>query len=473
MKFRFYILYSIFFLSILLPIIFPFIKPGLPITDDLSLLTIRFSAFHQALRDGQIPVRWLGRLNNEYGYPVMNFIYPAPFYGAEIFHLLGLNFQNSIKTILVLSTIFSSFFTFLWLKQKFSKIPALLGAFLYVWHPYYLYDLYSRGSLGEIFALIWPPLIFFFLDRKNWLFASVFTAILITSHNSLAFLFFPIILIYAYLSLHSPTSQCLNISLSSISRYRKYLNISQDFVFFVLFSIFLSAWFTFPALCEQQFTVFSQTQISDWQFPILGRLLQFPFRLWSLTIPFVPFILGWIWHKNKSSSLYFLFTIFYLLSSIVILRQVKYEIKPDSWYSTNESTTTTRDEYLPKWVKIKPAGRPDQKIETLDNNAKISQVKAKNHWISFVFDATASATIQINTVYFPGWQVKIDNQPTTINYTNDRGLIIFSVPSGHHEVLVSFVRTPVRILGEILTITAFIFVLYFFIRKIYRKLRSV
>src|SRR3989338_3972110 len=75
--------------------LWPFFKKGYFESHDGEWMVIRFSAFHQTLASGQIPVRFVDRLNNNYGYPVLNFLYPLPFYLAEIPKLLGFEFQPS------------------------------------------------------------------------------------------------------------------------------------------------------------------------------------------------------------------------------------------------------------------------------------------------------------------------------------------------------------------------------------------
>ncbi|MBP6882412.1 MAG: hypothetical protein KBC15_02540, partial [Candidatus Levybacteria bacterium] len=55
------------------------------VSDDGGWMVIRLAAFYDALRDGQIPVRWVNTLNFGYGYPVTHFLYPAFLYiGAPI-----------------------------------------------------------------------------------------------------------------------------------------------------------------------------------------------------------------------------------------------------------------------------------------------------------------------------------------------------------------------------------------------------
>ena len=81
MKPKYFLLLIILFS---LPIIIPLLKSGFIITDDADWFLIRFTAFHQTLREGQFPVRLLTRLNHGYGYPVASFNYPGYMYLAEI-----------------------------------------------------------------------------------------------------------------------------------------------------------------------------------------------------------------------------------------------------------------------------------------------------------------------------------------------------------------------------------------------------
>src|SRR3990167_10578406 len=139
-------LFIILVLSLLA--LWPFFKKGYFETHDGDWMIIRLSAFHQTLTAGQFPVRFVDRLNNNFGYPVFNFLYPLPFYFAEIPKLLGFNFQESIKIISVLSTVFSVVAMYWALSQKFSKEASLAGAIIYLFIPYRFVDLYVRGSFG-------------------------------------------------------------------------------------------------------------------------------------------------------------------------------------------------------------------------------------------------------------------------------------------------------------------------------------
>src|SRR3990167_7669305 len=97
--------YFILIIFLSLMALWPFFKKGYFETHDGGWIIIRFSAFHQTLTAGQFPARFVDRLNNNYGYPVFNFLYPLPFYLAEVPRILGFGFVESIKIITVLATL--------------------------------------------------------------------------------------------------------------------------------------------------------------------------------------------------------------------------------------------------------------------------------------------------------------------------------------------------------------------------------
>src|SRR4030043_2058194 len=112
--------------------VWPFLKKGFFQSHDGEWMVIRFTAFHQTLASGQFPVRFVDRLNNNYGYPVLNFLYPLPFYLAEIPKALGFGFVDSIKIVFVLSSVASVVAMFWALSQIFSKEASFAGAVIYL-----------------------------------------------------------------------------------------------------------------------------------------------------------------------------------------------------------------------------------------------------------------------------------------------------------------------------------------------------
>ena len=198
-------------------------------------MVIRFSAFHQALRSGQFPVRFVDRLNNNYGYPVFNYLYPMPFYLAEIPKLIGFNFTQSIKLVFILSTVISAIAMYWALSIKFSPTASLVGSTLYIFSPYRFLDNYVRGSLGEIVSFVFLPLILGCIfqvekgNKKYFPLLSASVAGLILSHNVIAFFSIPVFELF----FSSNSSFCIAIHFI-INKFINIILLRKSFNKFIL-----------------------------------------------------------------------------------------------------------------------------------------------------------------------------------------------------------------------------------------------
>jgi hypothetical protein len=486
-------------------------------------MIIRFSAFHQALASGQFPVRFLPRLNFEYGYPVANFLYPGFMYLGEFIHVLKFGFVDTVKIIFGLSFVIPAIFTYQWLSKIFNKWPALFGSLFFLYNPYHLFDTYRRGSLGEALAIGIIPIILWSIESGHFLIYSFLIGFLIISHNTLALLFLPLIFIYILLK---------------EERKRKY-----DLLKYAIFSILgigLATFFWFPAVYDLQFTIFSQTKISDWEnyfsginligianiivllatasvllspnirkqksfslinpkqkkitifFFIISSLaiffalplstviwkllpvsvIQFPFRILSVSIIGFAFLGAFILSLFKTKIqilLGIVITLFLLAFSSPYILKNEYFDKGEGYYSTNEATTTVKNEYMPKWVKQLPLERPQRKVEV--TNTAITAVSQKPNNISFTTQSAKNTIAIINTIYFPGWQATIDGKKTKIGYNNPRGLIEFSTPAGRHQVIVEFGETPVRLISDMISLQSFFILCFLLFRRMFKNKR--
>jgi len=512
--------YLLIILVLSLFALWPFFKKGYFETHDGDWMIIRFSAFHQTLSSGQFPVRFVDRLNNNFGYPVINFLYPLPFYLAEIPRILGFGFVESIKIITVAATLGSVVVMFWALSQKFKKEASLAGAIIYLFAPYRFVDLYVRGSFGENVAFLFIPLILgsiLKIIKGNKLFLpmlSFFIAGLILSHNVMAFLFLPILLV-------------IGLILAKSSRF----NIIAAF----LGGLAISLFYWLPALYDLQFVKFSQIKISEisdhlvnfsrliipswgfgnlpsgengfspqigivaialfisaiifrlfdkkknlivdfslilfllssflmlgfslsfWSLVPLTDLIQFPWRLLAVIV-FASSILS-VYVIDKSDQKLIAATIIILaavISTAVYTKPKSFSVKEEPYYSTNEDTTTVRDEYMPIWVLEKPNFRADQKIEIEEGDARIITQEIRPTEYNSVIESPTTSKVKVNSIYFPGWQVDVDGTRQTIDYRNKYGLITFELPKGRHEVIIKYGKTPVHLISEIVSLFFFL-----------------
>jgi len=495
------ILTIIFLILLTLPVLLPLLHTGFFVTDDGEWMIIRFSAFYSAFKDGQIPVRFLHSLNSGYGYPVPTFLYPGFMYFGIPIQIITSNFVDTVKFIFGISLIGSTIFTYLWLNKIFPKVESTIGALISLFIPYHLYDVYTRGSLGEVFALMWVPFILWNIERKSLLFSSIGIAVLILSHNILAFLFLPLIILYMIIKI-------INNKTKNKKTILQYLSI-------LFLGIGLSSFFIIPALFEIQYSQFSQTKISDplsyfanldligigtvfifllsliyifikkqktehdsimpktffiitililfftsplsaniWRF-IPSSFIQFPYRLLSYLIITIPFLTAFaIDVSYKKIKIIFIFFILLAvtISSLQFISPKEYISKDDSYYYTNTATTTVHDEYMPIWVKQKPLTLPENKIEIVKGEGIIQNISYNNKQISFATDLKTNSTIQINTIYWPGWQAFLDNKEIKINYKNSEGVMKINLQKGNHNIRFSFQETPLRLMSDFFSV---------------------
>lgn len=491
------------------PAVLYLIHPGFPQTDDGNWMIIRFSAFYEALRDGQFPVRWLGRLNNGYGYPVANFLYPGFMYLGIPLAVITSSFVTTIKLLFGLFMIGSSCGAYLWLRQRFSSFASTVGALVYLYTPYHLYDATVRGSLGELMALAVVPFVLWAIDKSSHLLTAGFLGVLLISHNSLAVLFLPIIICYQYLA----------------NRERNESGITSWIG--IVLGVGTSIFFWLPALSDLSATVFSKVTVAQWHeyfadFSLIGivtilvvaiagylllikrerhtpnneliyiftiwlllsvilssnistfiwellpvQFIQFPFRFLSLAVVSLAFVAAWIINRISRFNIYtgVVIVLITVLSGYPYLFAKEYQNHDEGFYATNMDTTTVKNEYMPIDVKEIPLEYSSEKIVT---DAKATEHLKKNNRFSFTTQSSSSANVTVKQVYFPGWKAFVDNSETSLIPSDPHGFISFTVPEGEHRVDVSFTETPLRIMANSISLLSLALLLFFSIKSMRR-----
>jgi uncharacterized membrane protein YfhO len=78
---------------------------------------------------------------------------------------------------------------------------------------------------------------------------------------------------------------------------------------------------------------------------------------------------------------------------------------------------------------------------------------------------TSNATINLPIVYFPNWELKIDNQKSSYQIEPNLGLIQITLPQGEHQILLNFVNTPLRNAANCLSLLTFASFIILIIRE--------
>ncbi len=244
---------------------FSLLQKGLPPTHDGEYHVVRFYEFDKVLRSGVLYPRWAPDLNNGYGVPLFNYVYPLPNYVASLFHFFGTSFIDAFKLQMFFASIIGGIFFYLWAKHFWGEIGGVVSAIFYIFSPYRFVDIYVRGSVGEVWALaffpafLWSINNFFYKKDKIFiLYSSLFLAAIIFSHNILAlmFLFFAVFYI---------------VFLICQSKDKIYFMLNT--LYLILLGIGLSSIFWLPALLEKQYATGLQIYDIRENFPQVFQLL--------------------------------------------------------------------------------------------------------------------------------------------------------------------------------------------------------
>ena len=141
-------------------------------------------------------------------------------------------------------------------------------------------------------------------------------------------------------------------------------------------------------------------------------------------------------------------------------------IYPDSYYLTNEATTTSSSELTPLWVKEKPTKRYDQKVEVITGSAVVSELKYNSKSISFTYKSNDDSVLQVNTIYYPGWKAYLNGDLTKIDYDNEKGVMRINASKFRNKVSFYFTETFPRLGANIVSIVSILVLLFILLRPL-------
>ncbi|MCL4303264.1 MAG: hypothetical protein KJ077_46690 [Anaerolineae bacterium] len=181
--------------------------------------------------------------------------------------------------------------------------------------------------------------------------------------------------------------------------------------------------------------------------------------------------------KPLSSTFYLLFSIFAAIAlNIYYLYPVQFIVwstpAPADAFAYEVTSgaigTTSTGEFLPRSARQHPrpdalwpdyaASRPPQKVDpaTLPSGATVETISHRAEADTFRIRTPQEFVATVRTLYWPGWQLYLDEQPAAFTVTEPTGLIQTTVPAGEHILALRLESTPLRTLGQGLTLGAFV-----------------
>jgi len=132
-------------------------------------------------------------------------------------------------------------------------------------------------------------------------------------------------------------------------------------------------------------------------------------------------------------------------------------------------------DYLPKTAKIaalKPAAEFIDDSQPPINSSQLLNSKKGTDWMLFDLDLNQTTQIIIAQLAFPNFKIYDNYQP--INYTIDPelGRMVISLPPGWHQIYIKLTDTPIRIIGNYLSLISILLITFYSFKNIWTKLIS-
>ncbi|MCL4389962.1 MAG: hypothetical protein M1484_01140 [Patescibacteria group bacterium] len=456
---------------------------------DSIMSPVRLYHLGEALKLGIVMPNWLPTLASGFGSPIFLFSWFLPYYLGVPLHMLGLSLLDATKVLFLLSWLASGVAIYLLARRLTSHWSALAAVGFYLLAPFHLNATFTRCSLGESWALVLVPLIFFFLlskTRRAFFLAVLSLSALALTHN-LDFIF----------------------TLGLLGLWAIFSPDRKRVIVVALFSLGLSCFFWLPALAEQsylhypylvkgtflhQFPTLSALFNSPWQYgpPLpedqihslsfqLGKIhwliiATIPLILWRVRKKVVVFLAGAlglsiflqlkislpVWDAIQAMQIIVfpwrlqlvtifavallaaflvnilprqkIFLLIFLALLLIANRNHFYlplgDYGADSYIAHLDHDGSSWGEYLPLWV---PLGQPREKAALVPE----------------FFQADKAMAVTVDRYYFPGWRGYLDGKEIVL--WPSEGKITFWLPPGQHRLTLVFGQTPIRQLTTLIS----------------------
>ncbi len=495
-------------IAIILIVVAPAFGPRYIPTHDSEYHIIRIVEFATMIDAGYWFPRWAPNLNSGYGIPIFEFHYPLPNYvgtfirvftqDAVLAFQMGIGLGYSIAIIAI----------YLWLRRLFLPSSALVGTIVGAFIPYWFVDMYVRGSIGEVWAAALLFLTLYCIERKQYIAVAMAFGLLILSHNILAMVFAPFLMLYMLIRDKNAVWGLVGgIGLSAFfwlpalleQKYVTGLNTVNFREHFAhIYELLVPSWGTeFSStgltgnkmslqigvaalvsiigsimmlhrekdkrikrlatsfLCVFFLVVFFMLSVSReiWERIKPMQLIQYPWRFLSLVIPIASFT-GAYWASHmKRQWMGVVLAVSAVFLSLGYIRPVTYEPRDEAYYLSRPNftngTSSMGNSFSTIWTGWKNV-RPESDI-IIQNGEVIEKMRWRYLLKEFSVKMDTPGEIKLNTLYFPGWRAAVDAKDVLVNFTKD-GIITLTAPQGTHTIGIWYADTLPRRIGNVLSI---------------------
>lgn len=208
-----------------------------------------------------------------------------------------------------------------------------------------------------------------------------------------------------------------------------------------------------------------------WDYVKILQNFQFPWRFLSVIVFITAFSGGLVIYALPQKVRVYIVIVVTLLSVFLTASYWGvngYLNKSDVFFSGIYDGTTDTGESAPIWSVRFMEKRAKARIEIIEGEGKIIEESRQVTRHVYEVSLTERSRFRENTLYFPGWKVRVDNvvvQPEFQDPKN-RGLMTFYVEKGTHKIEIRFEDTKVRQLANAISLSTLVIIGFFCIMKV-------
>jgi hypothetical protein len=249
-----------------------------------------------------------------------------------------------------------------------------------------------------------------------------------------------------------------------IKSYKKY-----SLPLMIIFLAFLATFLTHE---RSSFLWFILSPIQKIQFP--WRFLNHSLFLFSLSLAFLPQLLKKVFPKIA-------YVLIPIIAIAVVLLNYKYffpvtfgpitDAQKFSGLAWNNQITSGIYDYLPKTASTAAKTKAAEIIDAVEPSSTEYQLmgfqKGTDWWL-FNLQNETSAKFTLAALYFPNFELFDNQQPLNFDVEPTLGRITIDLMPGTHQIYLKLYDTPIRSVGNYLSLLSWIFVIIYFSKKIWK-----
>lgn len=208
------------------------------------------------------------------------------------------------------------------------------------------------------------------------------------------------------------------------------------------------------------------------------QIIDIPWRFLGLVALGCAFLAAFVLSRIKSSSLFVFLVIALVIANRNIIRINKPIYYSDEHFLNFKESATEREEFMPNFGAHVTDFK--NRINVLAGQADVSNIfNNSKKTIANISVSSSEATIRINRYYFPVVQILDNGRPLSqdniksfidskkfdpVLTKESNGLINIKISQGKHQIGMTYGKTPIRLLGEYISLISLILALVLLIK---------